>query len=138
MGGGYPTRTGVASDDCAFCAIRRYTLAVAGESRLYAESWPAIYFDPLIGALEWVGRDDMGREAIQSQLKKVILQNTKACSRPECWAAFHDGVLTLDHESVSNAYDVDNRKKALIPSSTRPCNRAVLRSPLSKLPFRRG
>jgi hypothetical protein len=90
------------------------TLAVTGESRLYAESWPAVYFEPLVGALEWVGRDNMGREAIQSEVKKIVLQNTKGCTNPDCWAAFHDGVLTLDHEAITNVHDVDGRRKALI------------------------
>lgn len=90
------------------------TLAVDGESRLYAESWPVVYFEPLIGGLEAVGRDDMGREALKSGLKKITIKNTKGCTYGDCWATFHDGELTLDHEPLTNAYDADARKNGLI------------------------
>jgi hypothetical protein len=90
------------------------TLAVPGESHLYAESWPVIYFEPLIGALQIVGRDEMGRNALQSALKKIIIRNSKGCAYGDCWATFLEGILTLDHESVTNAYDVDGRTKGLV------------------------
>jgi hypothetical protein len=90
------------------------TLAVAGESRLYAECWSAIYFEPLIGALGYIGRDEMGHRALQSGLKKVVLQNVKGCVYGDCWATLVDVVLTLDHESLTNASDVESRTKGLI------------------------
>ena len=88
------------------------SLAVPNEERLYAESWTQVYFEPLIAALKDLTRDDMGREAAQN-IKKIVIQNTKDCRYGSCWASFADGVLTLDHQAVENAYDVDGRAKGL-------------------------
>jgi hypothetical protein len=90
------------------------TLAAERESKLYAESWPKIYFEPLITALKEVGRDDMGKEALKEKLNKVVIQNTQGCYYADRWAAFDEGVLTLDHESVKNAEDVEEREKSLV------------------------
>jgi hypothetical protein len=90
------------------------SLAVANEENNYAESWPKVYFEPLIAALKHVGNDDMGREAIKSGIKKIVVQNIKGCDYGDCWASFHDGVLTLDHNSVANAFDTEARKKGLV------------------------
>jgi hypothetical protein len=90
------------------------TLATPGDWRLYAESWPQIYFEPLIAGLQVVCRDEMGREAIKSGLKKIIIQNVKGCTYGDCWSSFADGVLTLDHDSTANAGDVEQRKKGLV------------------------
>lgn len=90
------------------------SLAVPGESRLYAESWQQIYFEPLIAGLAAIALDDMGREAIKSGLKKIVIQNAKGCIYGDCWASLADGVLTLDHDAVTNSYDVEARKKGLV------------------------
>jgi hypothetical protein len=90
------------------------TLAVPGESRLYAESWPQVYFEPLIAGLTVVCRDDLGREAIESTLKKIVIRNTKECVYGDCWATLQDGVLTLDHEPLTNAGDTEDRKNGLV------------------------
>jgi hypothetical protein len=67
------------------------SLAVPGDEHNYIESWPQIYFEPLIGALKHLTRDDMGREAIKTGLKKIVIQNVKGCDYGDCWAALHDG-----------------------------------------------
>ncbi|MGA3189889.1 MAG: hypothetical protein ABSF22_22510 [Bryobacteraceae bacterium] len=90
------------------------SLAVANEESNYAESWPKIYFEPLTAALRDVGHDEMGREALKTSLKKIVVQNVKGCDYGTCWASFHDGVLTLDHQSVVNAFDVEGRRKGLV------------------------
>jgi hypothetical protein len=90
------------------------TLATPGESRLYAECWTLVYFEPLIAGLATVCRDEMGREAIQSNLKKIVIQNLKGCTYGNCWASFQDGILTLDHESLTNSHDTEERKKGLV------------------------
>jgi hypothetical protein len=90
------------------------TLAVPDGSHLYAELWPLVYFEPLIGALTELARDQMGRDAMKSGLKTVVMQNTKGCVYGDCWATLHDGVLTLDHESLTNANDIEARKKGLV------------------------
>jgi hypothetical protein len=90
------------------------TLAIAGESRLFEDSWPKVYFEPLIGALQTVGDSEMGREAIKTGIKKIVVQNAKSCIYPECWSSFLDGVLTLDHDSITNVADVAGRRNALV------------------------
>jgi hypothetical protein len=90
------------------------TLAVPGESRLYAESWPSVYFEPLIAGLAAVCRDEMGREALKGALKKIVIQNTKSCVYGDCWATLADGVLTLDHESLTNSGAIQERTNGLV------------------------
>lgn len=90
------------------------TLAIAGESHLYAECWPQVYFEPLIAGLAEICRDQMGREAVKNSLKKIVIQNTKGCGYGSCWASFADGVLTLDHESLTNSYAIPERTKGLV------------------------
>ena len=46
------------------------TLTPAGQAHLYAESWTAIYFEPLIGALQSITRDALGKDALSKGLKK--------------------------------------------------------------------
>lgn len=90
------------------------TLAVAGESRLYADCWPRVYFEPLIGALKRVGSTEIGAEAIKTGIKKIVVQNVKGCYYGDCWAVLEDGVLTLDHQSVVNASEVIDRENGLV------------------------
>ena len=90
------------------------SLAEPGEERLYVESWTQIYFEPLIAALQDLAKDDAGRDAMKAGVKKIVIQNVKGCAYGDCWAALDNGVLTLDHKSVENAYDVEGRKKGLV------------------------
>jgi hypothetical protein len=90
------------------------TLAVPGESRLYAECWPLVYFEPLIAGLTAVARDEMGREALKSGVKKIVIQNVKGNAYGDRWANLEDGVLTLDHESVTNSADTEDRTNGLV------------------------
>ncbi len=89
-------------------------ISPAGESRLFAECWTAIYFEPLIQALRTVGRDAMGKEALQAGLKRVVIQNTISTYNPENWATFAGGTLTLDHDPLTNASEVTPRTDALV------------------------
>ena len=87
-------------------------LAEAGSSHLYEESWPQIYFDPLMKALKGITVDDMGKEAVQRGLEKVVIRNQEGCYSADCWANFTEGVLTLDHQ-LANVSDVNARAAAL-------------------------
>ena len=93
-------------------AVNWNQLAEAGSSHLYNESWPQIYFEPLVKALKGVTVDDMGKEAVQRGLKKVVIRNQEGCYSPDCWANFTDGTLTLDHQ-LANVGDVNARAAAL-------------------------
>ena len=90
------------------------TLAAPGESHLYAESWPQVYFEPLIQGLKTVGGDKMGLDAIKAGLKKIVIQNTTGCYYGDRWATLQDGALTLDHEPLTNVALVDDRTKGLV------------------------
>lgn len=95
-------------------AVKFETLATLDESRLYMESWPQIYFEPLIEGLKTICRDEVGKEAYKSGVKKIVIQNVKGRVYGDCWATLVDGVLTLDHNSLANAYDIEARKNGLI------------------------
>ena len=90
------------------------TLAVPGESRLYAECWPLVYFEPLTAGLATICRDEMGRQSVKSGLKKIVILNTSGCVYGDCWAHLEDGVLTLDHESLTNSGNIEERIKGLV------------------------
>jgi len=90
------------------------TLAPEGQSHLFVDSWTKVYFQPLVAALKNVCRDDMGREAVKEKLKKVVMQNTQENYSASRWAAFENGVLTLDHQPCTNVDDIDDRAKGII------------------------
>ena len=87
-------------------------LAEENSSHLYEDSWPQIYFEPLIQALKDITADSMGQEAIRKGLDKVVIRNQEDCYSPGCWANFTDKTLTLDHK-LANVSDVDARAKEL-------------------------
>lgn len=89
-------------------------LTPEGESRLYSESWKAVYFEPLIAALKSVAKDEMGREALKGGLKRVVVDNTTGNYYPDHWAKLEAGTLTLDHEPLTNAGDVAARTAGLV------------------------
>ena len=93
--------------------VKWESLAVDGQSHLYVECWPKVYFRPLIQALEAITADEMGRDALKSKLTRIAIQNVGGNYSSSSWAAFDGGVLTLDHEPTSNVDDVDERKQAL-------------------------
>lgn len=90
------------------------TLMPTGEAHLYAESWSAVYFEPLVQALLVVARDRMGKDALKSGLKQIVIQNTKSVTYADGWASFDGGILRLDHEPLTNAYDSEGRKARLV------------------------
>lgn len=89
-------------------------LSPAGESRLFHECWPQVYFEPLAQAMKIVGRDKLGKEAIQASLKKVVIQNTSGIYNTDNWAKFVEGALILDHDPLTNASYIDPRTEALV------------------------
>jgi hypothetical protein len=89
------------------------SLAVEGYEHLYEETWPKVYFAPLIGALRAICQDDLGRESLQGSLKRVVIRNTTGTSSASSVATFQDGVLTLDHEPATNVDQVEDRQEAI-------------------------
>ncbi|MFP2907863.1 hypothetical protein ACLESD_23010, partial [Pyxidicoccus sp. 3LFB2] len=89
------------------------SLAVGGYEHLYAEAWPKVYFEPLIAALRALGQDALGRETLRGSLKRVVIRNNAGNASASSVATFQDGVLTLDHEPVTNVDDVKDRQEAI-------------------------
>ncbi len=93
--------------------VKWETLAIDGSSHLYDECWPKVYFEPLSAALKSICADDMGKEALQGTLKNIVIQNTADCSNGSRWAAFADGVITLDHKPTTNVDNIKERTDSL-------------------------
>lgn len=89
------------------------SLTAEGYADLYAEAWPQVYFRPLIGALAALGQDDLGREFLRGALKRIVIRNSSSNSSSSSIATFQDGVLTLDHEPVTNVDQVEDRKESI-------------------------
>ena len=87
------------------------SLASPDREALYSEHWPQIYFNPLIEALKAVAIDDMGKQALQAALKKVIIKDASETHAGGKIAKFDKatGVLTLDNVSYSNLSDTRQR-----------------------------
>ena len=88
-------------------------LAVDGQSSLYEEAWPALYFTPVIEALKEIARDDMGKAALKAGLKKIEFRNSGGFYSPHSAIKFEGGTLLIDHD-VSNIGDVGERTKYII------------------------
>ncbi|PQJ69635.1 hypothetical protein [Polaribacter butkevichii] len=81
---------------------------------LYNDSYPKIYFLPLVAAFKSIAADEMGKEALAESLKEIHILNTKDHHNPTNAYAFSNGVLTVDHSPILNADDVDSRTKVLV------------------------
>ncbi|SIS47461.1 hypothetical protein SAMN05421766_102133 [Zobellia uliginosa] len=80
---------------------------------LYKDSYPKIYFIPLIEAFKAITADDMGKEALAEGLKEVRITNTQDHHNPKNAYSFVDGILTVDHSPILNADQVENRTEVL-------------------------
>ncbi|WP_223644072.1 hypothetical protein [Corallococcus sp. EGB] len=89
------------------------TLTLEGESHLYDECWPKVYFVPLIEALKGITIDDMGKEALKSSLKKIEIQNRADTGNASRIASFENGTLLLDNNPHTNVDEVTERTKAI-------------------------
>ena len=94
--------------------VRWTHLATKDSADSYVDAWPKVYFKPLIEALKRVGRDAMGKEALKSGLKSIIIQNSSGNYSSERWATFRDGTLVLDHDPLSNQDYWEERKNRLV------------------------
>jgi hypothetical protein len=93
--------------------VKWETIAPEGQSHLYDESWPKLYFVPVTDAFTSICRDEMGKEALKGALKKIVIQNTKDNYSSSYWCEFDGGTLTLE-QSLSNVDDVKDRTDALV------------------------
>jgi hypothetical protein len=89
------------------------TLVKEDSLHLIEECWPQVYFDSLVGALEAIATDDMGKDALKEGLQRVVLKNTTDCANADRCASFEQGVLTIDHRPFANTHHVNQRAKAI-------------------------
>lgn len=78
-------------------------------SHLYNETFPKVYFIPLIEAFKVIGSDSMGVELLKSGLKNVIIINENDEHNSDRAITFEDGVLKINHSPVVNADRVEER-----------------------------
>jgi hypothetical protein len=95
-------------------AVEWEKLAAPEMSHLYSETWPKVYFKPVIEGLKSLCRDDMGKEAVKGSLKKIVFTNESQISSAHRWSTFAGGVLRLDHEPCTNVDYVDDRTDELV------------------------
>ena len=80
---------------------------------LYHDSYPKIYFLPLLQAFNSICVDAMGKKALAENLKEIHITNTQDHHNPTHAYTFSNGVLTVDHSPILNADHVDRRTDAL-------------------------
>jgi len=78
------------------------TIAVDNYSHMYDQTWPLVYFQPAINAFKDMCSDDFTREAIEGDLKKVVIQNVGNVWSANKFAEYSKGTLLLNHCPVSN------------------------------------
>lgn len=82
-------------------------------AHLFDDCWTRVFFEPLIAALKGITFDDMGKDAVKTGLKKVVIRSQSGAYYGDRIATFVDGVLTLDHEPFTNVDAVEERTKGI-------------------------
>ena len=89
------------------------SLAVEGYEHLYAEAWTKVYFRPLIQAFQALATDALGQEMLRGALQRIVIRNVSGAYSGSSMVSLKDGVLTLDHQPVTNVDSVDERQEAI-------------------------
>lgn len=76
----------------------------------YFEWWPMVYFKPLTDAFTSLCSDQMGKDAVKSSVKSIVIDGSEGSS-PNA-SSFENGVLTIQHKPQTNVDDIDARAKA--------------------------
>jgi hypothetical protein len=88
------------------------SIAADGCGESYADDFPPIYFFPIVEAFKKIGFDKMGKDALKSGIKQIIVQNKKP-DYSSYWASLEDGVLTLDYQ-YTNMSNMNDRIDVLV------------------------
>ena len=80
--------------------VRWDTLAREGYENLIIEGTKKIYFETLKNMFRDLCQDDLGREAVQGALKKIIVDGSQGSSAGSC--KFESGTLYFYHENCAN------------------------------------
>ncbi|WP_206604225.1 DUF6882 domain-containing protein [Aquimarina sediminis] len=83
-------------------------------SHLYHDSFPKIYFLPILEAFNTICIDKLGQELLKDGLKKVTIINNDNYHNPEKAITFSNGVLTIDHSPILNADKIEDRTKQIV------------------------
>jgi hypothetical protein len=89
------------------------SITLEGAASSYDETWPKIYFQPLIKALQNIGADQMGKDALKASLKKITISNRHNHFDAGKMVSFDQGTLHLDHHPTTNAHAIEPRAKAI-------------------------
>jgi hypothetical protein len=82
------------------------SLAVDDYAHLYEEAFNKVYFRPLLDAIKAIGIDDLGKAALKSDLKQIVIEDSGSS-----YPTFQSGILTLKYHAVSNLdYWMDRKK----------------------------
>lgn len=95
------------------------TIALPGQGESYSEDgfWTKIYSEPLIAALQQIGKDDLGKQALKRGLKKVVVlfdEKTAPASNYPNGLTFEAGTLSINWTPNTNVDDVKERVKAIV------------------------
>jgi hypothetical protein len=93
-------------------------IAQPGDAAKYASDdyFTNIYFTPLVDALKKITADDMGKQALKSNLKKVVVTYNKDTAPASNYATglnFESGTLTINFQPYSNVDDIAPRADAI-------------------------
>ena len=61
------------------------------------EGLTEVYFKPILESLQAIAVDDMGKEAVQETLKKVVIKNTKTNSHASMAYKWDNGTLLIEY-----------------------------------------
>lgn len=84
------------------------SLSTPDYAQLYDEAFTKVYFDPLVGALQDITIDDLGRDALRAGLTRVVVKDEGSS-----WPTFEAKTLTLKFPAVANLDDGDARRKTI-------------------------
>ncbi|OCR02091.1 hypothetical protein BCD67_22635 [Oscillatoriales cyanobacterium USR001] len=82
------------------------SLATEDYADAYEDAFYKVYFRPLIDALKAIAIDDLGKEALKENLKKIVIEDSGSS-----YPTFQSGILTLKYYAQSNLDDWMSRKK---------------------------
>jgi hypothetical protein len=82
-------------------------------SHLYNDTFPKIYFLPLIEAIKSICTDEMGIQLLKAGLKNVIIVNENNEHNLNRAITFENGVLKINHSPVMNADKVADKAKRI-------------------------
>ena len=82
-------------------------------SNIWDKTFTQIYFTPIINAFKGIVEDDMGKEALQDALAKIVIKDQEGAYSPSSAYSFENKTLTINHSSFTNADNVEDRSKYL-------------------------